>query len=91
MIWSHKRVSEDEVRSITLLFREQAVSFDPSGQMLLVAVAEDGRSQHLWVRVPDLDLLASYYGFSLCTRAELPLAPARLAGCPEQFARLFQS
>lgn len=91
MIWSYKRVSEAELRSIALLFREQAVSFDVSGHMLLVAVTEEGGGLNLWVRVPDLDLLTPYYGFTLCTRADLPLAPALVAGCPEQFGRVFQS
>ncbi|MCP1538952.1 hypothetical protein J2W79_004009 [Methylorubrum extorquens] len=44
----------------------------------------------LWVCVPEIEMLTSYYGFSLCTRADLPLAPTLVAGYPEQFGRIFQ-
>ena len=90
MIWLHKRVPMDEVRSITLLFRDQAASFDPEGRMLLVSVAGAEPEIGLWLCLPELDLLPPYYGFNLCSRADLPRAPALVAGCPEHFARLFQ-
>ncbi|ARO53452.1 hypothetical protein B2G69_04355 [Methylorubrum zatmanii] len=90
MIWAHTRITTDKIRSVELLFREQAVSFDHARQMLLISVAEDRSMVRLWVCVPEIEMLTSYYGFSLCTRADLPLAPTLVAGCPEQFGRIFQ-
>lgn len=90
MLWAHKRVATDDVRSVELLFREQAVSFDRTRRMLLVSVVEHGSAVRLWVCVPEIEMLTPYYGFSLCTRAELPLAPTLVAGCPEQFGRIFE-
>lgn len=91
MLWAHKRMKADEIRSVELLFREQADSFDRTRQMLLVRVDEDWPMVGLWVCVPDPDLLTPYYGFRLCLRADLPLAPTLVAGCPEQFGRVFQA
>ncbi len=90
MVWAQKRIAAEEVGSVALLFREQAASFDPSRRMLLVSVDEDWPMVRLWVCVPEADLLTPYYGFTLCTRADLPLAPNLLAGCPEQFGRVLQ-
>ncbi|WP_286134307.1 hypothetical protein [Methylobacterium sp. Leaf123] len=58
--------------------------------MLLVSITDHGSVVRLWVCVPEIELLTPYYGFSLCTRADLPLAPALVAGCPEQFGRIFE-
>ncbi|MBB2964020.1 hypothetical protein [Methylobacterium sp. R2-1] len=58
--------------------------------MLLVSVHEDWPMVRLWVCVPEPDLLTAYYGFTLCTRADLPLAPILVAGCPEHFGRVLQ-
>ncbi|MBD8909306.1 hypothetical protein [Methylorubrum zatmanii] len=91
MIWLHKRVAADEVRSITLLFRDQAAAFDSDNRMLLVSVADAEPEIGLWLCLPELDLLPPYYGFSLCSRPDLPRAPTLVAGCPEHFARLFQN
>ena len=38
MIWAHTRITTDKIRSVELLFREQAVSFDHTRQMLLISV-----------------------------------------------------
>ncbi|WP_244573401.1 hypothetical protein [Methylorubrum populi] len=83
-------MAADTIRSVEILFREQAASLDPLCQMLLVRVDEDWPMVRLWVCVPEPDLLTPYYGFSLCTRADLPLAPTLVAGCPEQFGRILQ-
>lgn len=90
MVWAQKQVVAADIRSVALLFREQAAAFDRAREMLLVSVDEDWPKVRLWVRVPEPDLLTPYYGFSLCTRADLPLAPTLVAGCPEQFGRVFQ-
>ncbi|MGE7152741.1 hypothetical protein ACQKJ1_03255 [Methylorubrum rhodesianum] len=90
MIWAQRRIATEKIRSVEILFREQAASLDPSRQMLLVSVDEDWPMVRLWVCVPEPDLLTPYYGFSLCTRADLPLAPTLVAGCPEQFGRVLQ-
>ena len=90
MVWAQKRVASDEIHSVELLFREQAAVFDRTRQMLLVRVDEDWPMARVWVCVPEPDLLTPYYGFSLCTRADLPLAPSLVAGCAEQFGRIFQ-
>lgn len=88
MIWATKRVQQDEVRSIVGLFRDQAASFDPGGQMLLVAV-EDQPMVRLWVTLPDYDLLETYYGFARCKQADLPIAPYLLAGSDRLFGSVF--
>ncbi len=90
MFWVHKQVEENAVPSISLLFREQAASFDPEGRMLLVSVAEAKSRVGLWLCLPELDLQTPYLGFTLCTRADLPYAPSLVAGCPDHFARVFQ-
>ncbi|HEV2544464.1 MAG TPA: hypothetical protein VGU70_17060 [Methylobacterium sp.] len=90
MVWAQKRIAAEAVGSVALLFREQAASLDPSHRMLLVSVDEEWPMVRLWVCVPEADLLTPYYGFTLCTRADLPLAPTLVAGCPEQFGRVLQ-
>lgn len=90
MIWAKRRVQGGEVESIADLFRDQAEAFDHAGQMLLVSVVEEGPTVGLWVALPDETLLGPYYGFSLCQRAELPLAPTLVAGDVDRFQRVFQ-
>jgi len=89
MIWASKLIHQDEVRSIEMLFRDQAASFDPNQKMLLVSVIQAWPNVRLWVAVPDADLLTPYYGFKPCRRNELPVAPALIAGCPKRFEQMF--
>lgn len=43
----------------------------------------------LWVNLPKEDLLAPYYGFTVCLRSELPVAPTLIAGDATVFERIF--
>ncbi len=90
MIWATRLVQCGEVASIADLVRDQAGAFDRAGQMLLVGVGDEEAMVRLWVSLPDEGLLAPYYGFALCPRADLPLAPALIAGDVARFQRLFQ-
>ncbi|GJD85239.1 hypothetical protein HPGCJGGD_3126 [Methylobacterium haplocladii] len=90
MIWATRRVQDDEVQSIADLFRDQVEAFDPAGQMLLLSLNEAWPMVRLWVALPDEELLGPYYGFAVCPRAELPLAPTLIAGNVARFQRLFQ-
>ena len=87
MLWATKRVGRDEAASIEHLFRDAA--FDPHAEMLLIGVDEDDRMVSLWVAAPDYDLLAPYYGFTPCMRANLPSAPILIAGKSERFGSIF--
>lgn len=91
MIWATKRVSGDELKSIELLFREQAEAFDEHKQMLLVKVDEAWPMMVVFVWVHNEELLSSYCGFDLCTRRNLPSAPTLVSGCPIRFCRTFGS
>lgn len=90
MIWATRQVRDSEVRSIADLFRDQAAAFDSAGQMLLLSLNADWPMVRLWVAVPDEGLLGPYYGFTVCARQDLPLAPALIAGDVARFQRLFQ-
>ncbi|MEH3120087.1 MAG: hypothetical protein PGN25_21490 [Methylorubrum populi] len=54
MTWAQRQVTRDEIRSVELLFREQAASFDRDKRMLLVRVDEawDGTWPAVRLRVP---------------------------------------
>ncbi|WP_245268132.1 hypothetical protein [Methylorubrum extorquens] len=41
MIWARKRIADGDLRSIELLFREQAAASDEHKQMMLIKVEED--------------------------------------------------
>lgn len=89
MIWATKSVTHAEQHSIELLFRDQAACFDPDDRMLLVSVVEEWPMVGLWVNLPKADLLAPYYGFIVCLRSELPVAPTLIAGSAAVFERIF--
>lgn len=89
MIWAWKRIVSGDLRSIELLFRDQVAAFDEHKQMMLIKVDDDWPIMVVFVSVLDEDLLSSYYGFSFCTRRELPSAPTLVAGCRVRFCRVF--
>lgn len=91
MIWAKKRIRGSDLRSIELLFREQTAAFDEHKQMMLITVEEDWPMLTVFVSALSEELLSSYYGFSFCTRRELPLAPTLVAGCRIRFCRTFES
>ncbi len=91
MIWAKKRIRVSDLRSIELLFRDQAEAFDKHKQMMLIAVDEDCPMITAFVSVLNENLLSSYYGFDFCTRRELPSAPILIAGCLVRFCRTFES
>ena len=89
MIWADRSVSKDDIESLRLLFLDQAAEFDPRDQMLLVSAAEAWPNVHVWISVPDFEMLEPYYGFKLCRRYDLPIAPLLVAGCPIRFGQMF--
>lgn len=89
MIWANRSVTNEDVESLQLLFLDQASTLDPGKQMLLVSCAEEWPNTHLWVAVPDIEMLEPYYGFALCQRGALPIAPSLVAGCPVRFGLVF--
>lgn len=91
MIWAKKRVRGSDLRSIELLFRDQAEAFDVHKQMMLIVVDGEWPMMTVFVSVLNEDLLSSYYGFDFCTRRELLSAPTLIAGCRVRFCRTFES
>lgn len=91
MIWARKRIADGDLRSIELLFREQAAAFDEHKQMMLIKVEEDWPMLAVFVSALNEELLSPFHEFSFCTRRELPLVPTLVAGCRIRFCRTFES
>lgn len=91
MIWAKKRIRASDLRSIELLFRDQAEAFDVHQQMMLIVVDGNWPMITVFVSVLNENLLSSYYGFDFCTRRDLPSAPTLIAGCRVRFCRTFES
>lgn len=88
-MWAGKSVRVQELPSIERLFRDQVEAFDRDKRMLLVSVDDEWPMLRLWVGTLDAGLQSSYYGFTPCSRRDLPCAPVLVSGDPSWFSLNF--
>ncbi|PZP69816.1 hypothetical protein [Methylorubrum populi] len=89
MLWAQRSVRAEELPSIERLFRDQVDAFAPDSRMLLVSVDGAWPMLQLWVGTLNADLQSSYFGFTPCSRRDLPRAPVLVSGASARFSQIF--